>query len=374
MTLPLHLHPIPSKPYGDFSLDVHRSAGADRVIKAQMELTYRCNLHCRHCYTDPYNHRAFLPKEMTFEEVTRILDEMADVGILWLNFTGGEVLARRDFFDIYDYAYAKGFLLVLYTNGTMLTESVIARLTQQPPFYIDVSCHSATEERFDWFTQIQGSYRQFVAGLERLKASGLPFRMKSLAMNWNQEEWARMRLFVESFGVPFRYATSLHPRLSGDLAPLALRLSPQEVTALETDPEPTEADGCSSVDDEASSLVPRRLYRCTCGTNTIHVSAWAELGTCTLEYEVRASLREHSVKEAIDKVFRKVRALDYETNTPCRDCSVYTFCNKKPTQARLEFRNPEAPIPYACDLAFLRASQTAGRPLIHPLKKGSSPI
>ena len=164
--------PIPSMEYGDFSLKVHRNSGMEHVIKAQMELTYRCNLHCRHCYTDPYNHTEFFPKEMTLEEITRILDEMADLGILWLNFTGGEVFARRDFFDIYDHAYAKGFLLVLYTNGTTLTESVIDRLTQQPPFFIDVSCHSVTEEKFDWFTQVKGSYRHFVRGMELLKASG----------------------------------------------------------------------------------------------------------------------------------------------------------------------------------------------------------
>jgi len=354
--------------YGDFSLTVHRNAGTEHVIKAQMELTYRCNLHCCHCYTDPYNHKEFFPKEMTLEEITRILDEMADLGILWLNFTGGEVFARRDFFDIYDYAYAKGFLLVLYTNGTTLTESVIDRLTRQPPFFIDVSCHSVTEEKFDWFTQVKGSYRHFLRGMELLKASGLPFRMKSTAMNWNQEEWAQIRRFVKSFDVISSTTTQLYPRLNGDLRPLELRLSPQEVTALGAEAMPMEEE-CPGADNPVSSPVSRRLYRCLCATNGIHINAWAELGTCTLEYEARASLREHTLKEAIETVFRKVRALQYERPTPCGDCSLYTFCDKTPTSARQQFRDPEAPNPYECDVAFLRASQVMRQPLIHPLQK-----
>jgi MoaA/NifB/PqqE/SkfB family radical SAM enzyme len=52
--------PIPTVEYKDFSLKIHsRYNRLDRVIKAQFELTYRCNLHCVHCYTDPYNAREF---------------------------------------------------------------------------------------------------------------------------------------------------------------------------------------------------------------------------------------------------------------------------------------------------------------------------
>jgi radical SAM protein with 4Fe4S-binding SPASM domain len=245
---------------------------------------------------------------------------------------------------------------------------VIERLSQQPPFFIDVSCHSVTEEKFDWFTQVKGSYRQFVTGMARLKASGLPFRMKSIGMTWNQDEWGQIRRFVESFDLPFRPSATLFPRLNGDLGPLDLRLSPQEVMALDTDPPAAEDDGCRDAEDCVSRPVSRRLYRCTCATNTIHINAWGELGTCTLEYEVRASLRSHSLKEAIDRVFRQVRALNYTQETPCRDCHLYIFCNKKPTAARQQFLNPEAPNPHECDVAFLKASQITRQPLMHPLQ------
>src|SRR5258708_3797604 len=185
--------------YKDFSLKVHqRAAHNHQAIKSQMGLTYRCNLHCVHCYTDPYNSRQFFAKELSLAEIKRILDEMADLGILWLNLTGGEIFTHPNFFEIYDYAYQKSFLLQLYTNGTIFTQALIDRLRQSPPFSIDISCHSVNEKAFDRFTQVPGSFRQFMKGMELLRHSGLPFCLKTKAMNWNKDELPLIKQFVES--------------------------------------------------------------------------------------------------------------------------------------------------------------------------------
>jgi len=361
--------PIPNVEYKDFSLKIHSRYGQlDRVIKAQMELTYRCNLHCVHCYTDPYNAREFFPREMTFAEIARILDEMADLEILYLNLTGGDIFMRSDFFQIYDYAHRKGFLLMLYTNGTLFTKAIIDRLKQAPPFSIDISVHSVDEEAFDRFTQVPGSFRQFMKGMELLRHSGLPFGFRTKAMNWNKDEIPRIKQFVESFGQSFRFSTSLSPRLNGDTSSLNYRLAPEDIRVLD-EQEQDRADEEEACADRlaGTSSPPDRLYRCGCATNSIHISAWGELGTCTMQYEHRASLREYSLKDAIAKVFGEVRARRYTSASPCGTCEVYAFCDKSPSDARRETGDPEAPIPYDCDVALDRAERTLHHELIHPL-------
>ena len=362
---------IPTVEYKDFSREVHeRAFQSDRVIKAQMELTYRCNLHCVHCYTDPYNGRDFFPRELTLTEIKRIIGEMADLGILWLNLTGGEIFTHPNFFEIYDYAYREGFLLMLYTNGTIFTQAIIDRLKHSPPFSIDISCHSVNEEAFDHFTQVPGSFRQFLKGMELLRPSGLPFCFRTKAMNWNKEEIPQIRQFVESFGQPFGFTTSLSPRLNGDLSPLGYRLTPEEIHMLgdrfQESSTAQDEESCQDTSDWKSSP-PERLYRCGCATNTIHISAWGDLGTCTLQYEHRASLREYSLKDAIAKVFAEVRARRYTTDSPCKTCGVYAFCDKTPTDALWETGDPEAAIPYDCDVTLTRAERVFRRKLIHPL-------
>ncbi|MBN1689272.1 MAG: radical SAM protein [Candidatus Omnitrophica bacterium] len=356
--------------YRDFSAKLHRhSFERERVIKAQLEITYRCNLHCRHCYTDCYNCPGKIKNELTLGEIKRILDEMAGEGILWLNLTGGEILMRKDFFDIYDYAYDLGFILTLFTNGTLLTDKIIARLKKRPPFFIDVSCHSVREDAFDWFTKTRGSFQRFSKGIQLLKESGLPFYLKTKAMNWNLSELSDIRHFFESFGLVFDYTTTLYPTLNGDLAPLQFRLSPEVISNLEAFDLDTSCTG-----RKASTGKPAtdQLYRCLCATNMIHINAFGELGTCTQEYEVRASLKEYSLKTAIEHVFPAVRSLKYESDSPCRDCNLYLFCQKKPTSARLETGDAKSPVPYYCDLAYNLAKKVTDSEIEHPLQGGGT--
>lgn len=360
--------------YGEFSRRVHdQSAATSRVIKAQVELTYRCNLHCRHCYTDPYNAKEFAPRELSLDEIYRLLEELQQIGVMWLNLTGGDIFMHPHFFDIYDRAVQRGFLLQLYTNGTLFTQAAIERLRHTPPFTIDISCHSVSEDAFDWFTQVPGSFRAFVRGLEMLRAAGLPFTLKTKAMNWNKDEMPAIRRFVESYGGRFGFTHSLSPRLDGDLAPLGYRLAPDDVLALDRHHRGAEeAEDVCALPPGPAPPATDRLYRCGCGTNTIHINAWGELGTCTLQYERRRSLREQTLREAIDSLFREIRAMRYRGVSPCRTCNVYAWCEKKPTDARWECGNAEAPIPYNCDVAVGRAETVLRRPLIHPLRASSS--
>lgn len=359
---------IEKREYRDFSRGIH-SAG--KVVKAQFELTYRCNLHCVHCYTDPYNSREFFPKELETSQVKRIVDELAEYGVFWLNFTGGEVFARKDFFEIYDYAFKKGFALVLYTNGTCFTADIIAKLKARPPFFIDVSCHSVDEPAFDRFTQVPGSFKRFMAGIELVKASGLPYRLKTKAMNWNKTEIPAIRKFVGGLGIEFGFTTGLAPRLNGDASSLEHRLSAEDVRRLE------DQQGVWNEDEESCRMAnarlvdpPKSLYRCGCGSDSVHISAWGELGTCTHEYEARASLRELSLRDAVEKVFNQVRALRFESDSACGTCRIFSFCERTPTMLRLEAGDREAASAYNCDVALDRAERVTKTKLEHPLKKG----
>lgn len=359
---------LPTRSYGEFSRHIHEhAADHDQVIKAQLELTYRCNLRCRHCYTDPYNNRDDIRHELSTTEIERLLVEMRELGVVWLNLTGGDIFMHPQFFDIYESAYRKGFLLQLYTNGTLFTRAIVERLERMPPFTIDISVHSVNEARFDWFTQVPGAFRAFLRGLELIRQSTLPLTFKTKLMNWNHDELADIQAFVEAWGQPFEYTSSLSPRLNGDCSSLDYRIPPDDLatlTGIDVTGVPSQP-ACNALADQAGT---DRLFRCGCGTDTIHISAWGELGTCTLQYEHRASLRQYSLRDAIHRVFTATRAARYSTESPCRRCQVLEFCDKKPSDAHWEYGSSEAPIPYNCDIAVRRAAAASGLRLIHPLR------
>src|SRR5260221_5464291 len=90
-----------------------RSGGMARApLSGSIELTFKCNLRCVHCYIPDYSGAG----EMSTGEICRILDEIADEGCLWLLLTGGEVLCRADFSGIYLHAQRRWFLLTIFSD------------------------------------------------------------------------------------------------------------------------------------------------------------------------------------------------------------------------------------------------------------------
>src|SRR5580765_6968894 len=84
-------------------------------ISVQLDLTYRCNERCIHCYLDHDDHG-----EMTTVEIKDLLDQLAAAGVLFLNLSGGEIFMRKDLFEIVEYARKLQFSVKLKTNAVMI--------------------------------------------------------------------------------------------------------------------------------------------------------------------------------------------------------------------------------------------------------------
>src|SRR6202167_2395635 len=92
-------------------------------LSVQLDLTYRCNERCVHCYLDHHDHG-----EMATEEIKDLLDQMATAGVFYLTFSGGEIMMRRDFFEILQHARLRTFCIKLKTNGVLIGENEADRL------------------------------------------------------------------------------------------------------------------------------------------------------------------------------------------------------------------------------------------------------
>src|SRR5580698_10176838 len=92
------------------------------------ELTHRCPLHCVYC-SNPLElmARRF---ELSTEEWTRVLGEAGKAGILQVDFTGGEPLARPDLVELVQAGRASGLYVNLITSGMLLGEAGKAGILQ----------------------------------------------------------------------------------------------------------------------------------------------------------------------------------------------------------------------------------------------------
>ena len=222
--------------YGDFSSLIHGRQKERRApIEVSIELTHRCPLECQHCYNNlPMSDVDARKQELTFDEHVRLLDELVEVGCFWILYTGGEVFARKDFLDIYTEAKKRGFLITIFTNGTMITPRIADYLAEYRPFAIEITLYGATRETYETLTQIPGSFDRCMKGIQLLKERNLPLKLKTVPTTINFHEVYEMKRFAEQdLGVQFKFDPLINPRTDCSQSPLAVRLSPEQVVSVD---------------------------------------------------------------------------------------------------------------------------------------------
>src|SRR5437588_10041974 len=223
--------------YTDFSMVVHGRAEPMRVpVNGTIEVSHRCPLQCKHCYNNlPMNDFVARARELTLDDYKRLLDELADLGCLLLLFSGGEILARRDLLDSYAYAKRKGFLITLFTNGTMITEKIADFLADLRPFTIEITLYGGTKETYENLTGIPGSYERCLRGMDLLLERNLPLKLKTVALSITKHEIPLMKQMAADRGVEFTFDAMINPRIDCSSSPLAVRLTPSEIVELDLD-------------------------------------------------------------------------------------------------------------------------------------------
>src|SRR3954453_17561023 len=120
-----------------------------RITDLRVSVTDRCNFRCPYCM--PAEGMPWLEREeiLSFEEIARVVELMATLGIEDLRLTGGEPLARRDFPRLAAMLSGIGGIrdLSLTTNGYFL-ERDAAELAAAGGQRVNVSIDSLQRDRF----------------------------------------------------------------------------------------------------------------------------------------------------------------------------------------------------------------------------------
>lgn len=347
--------------YSDFSLIVHQRGENTRVpVNGTVEVTNRCPLACAHCYNNlPMNDIAARVRELSLEEHKRLLDELEEQGCLWLLFTGGEIFARRDFLDIYAYAKRKGFLITLFTNGTLITERIADFLVEMPPFSMEITLYGATRETYEKLTQIPGSYDKCLRGIDLLLERKLPLKLKTVAVSINKHELTAMKQMAADRGVEFKFDAMINPRIDCSASPLAVRLTPTEIVELDLDDSEHVSEWKRLAKDFAPPVyvegAPRELYECGGGISTFAVDPYGELSICVLSHKDSYNVRDGNFREGWQDYIRAVRSRQITRPTKCTGCGLKSMCGMCAANGELENGDAESPVDFLCQVAHLRA-------------------
>jgi radical SAM protein with 4Fe4S-binding SPASM domain len=348
--------------YEDWSLRVHQVSVANRIpINGAIEITQRCNNRCIHCYNNlPLKDQTVQQRELTCSEQCRILDEISAAGCLWLCFTGGEIFIRDDFLDIYTYAKQKGFIITLFTNGTLITPEIADYLVQWPPFSIEITLYGKTQNTYEQITGIPGSFDRCMQGIQLLTERQLALTLKTMAITLNKHEVWEMKRFVEQeLGLEFRFDGMINPRCDCSQSPLEVRLTPAEVVEFDLQDPKRVAEwkkfATRLVGPSPSSEQAQRLWQCGSGLNTFAIDPNGMLRMCVLAQSDAFDLRWGSFQQGWDHFLYHLRQKTITKTTKCVYCELKDLCGMCPPNAELESLDEESPVDFLCQVAHLRA-------------------
>ena len=145
-------------------------------------------------------------RSMTTEEVKNVLDQAAAMGVLGVTFSGGELLLRKDLYELLRYAREKDLIINLFSNVVLLTSEIVSQWKAVNVNTVQVSLYSMDPTIHEAVTGVKGSYERTRKGIELLVENGINVIISCPVMKLNRS----------SFRDVLAYADSLHIKAGGD--------------------------------------------------------------------------------------------------------------------------------------------------------------
>ena len=327
-----------------------------------LELTYRCNEKCVHCYLPQETRLA----EMSLQQIDMLMGEFVEMGGLQIQLTGGEALFRKDFIGILGLAKKHSLVTSITTNLTLLDDDILGAILDLSPRSVGCSIYAARPELHDAVTRLKGSFDKSVRSIRLLREAGIPVIIKSPLMKTTAPHWREIEALAKELGCEYQFDLSITAKSDGKLSPLAHRVEDEEVLN----------DIFSSryfklyVGDEPMSTMAGpspEAGLCGAGACGLAVSPDGTIRPCVgLNIPIGQwpinSLREVWHKSPFFAEFGAVKMRDI---SPCNNCPEFAYCSRCPGAWMAEQGDFRKPSHYTCKLArvwsrVLRASSETG--------------
>jgi AdoMet-dependent heme synthase len=319
-------------------------------LSVHLDLTYRCNERCVHCYLDHVDHG-----EMTTSEIKDLLKELADAGVFFLTLSGGEIMLRKDFFEILEYARALTFSVKLKTNAILIREREAERIRSLGVESIQISIYSHRSEVHDAITKVPGSLARSVEAIRFLKARGLKVILANVQMIQNMGDYPKVRAMAKELGVEFTLDPTITPKMDGDRSILNLNIEQSALNELFR-------DESLAGDAEESCAPPRKAsdddldaVPCSAGHTACYVSPYGDVYPC-----VQFPLPSGNVRRTrfLDiwhhsSQLSEVRSIKVRDLPTCSQCNHIAACTRCPGLAFMDGNMRGASI-QDCEKSFAR--------------------
>ncbi|MBN2713932.1 MAG: radical SAM protein [Planctomycetes bacterium] len=306
-------------------------------VHAQIELTHRCNLSCKHCYLTPM--KPVATDELSLSEITNIFDQLAAMGTIFLTLTGGEIMLREDIIDIISAANKRNFVVTLLTNGTLIDHQKAQKIFALNPLQVHISL-LGTEAVHDSITGSNGSFAKAIEAMDAFRAFGVKVVCKSVVTSPALTVVSQMRDIAKAHADSTRMTLEVLPFVNGDSNTDELSVRECDFACL---PEPGKGYDLSPSAPEPDDPP------CSAGRSLMAISPYGEVMPCISFRMVIGNSREKSLREIwASSCLDKLRAMRNRDVVGCNGCEDAAYCNFCPGLAYNKDGNFFGPVDEIC--------------------------
>jgi molybdenum cofactor biosynthesis protein A len=187
------------------------------VSYLRMAVTDRCNLRCLYCM--PESGLPWVAREdlLSYEEMERLLEISAGLGISKVRFTGGEPFLRKGFIDFLERVAIRNMFsnISITTNGT-LTTPFIDRLKAIGIASINLSLDTLDPKRFESMTR-RNDFDAVMQCFHGLLNAGIDLKINAVIMDGrNEEDIVALSMLTKDFPIDVRFIEEMPFNGKGD--------------------------------------------------------------------------------------------------------------------------------------------------------------
>lgn len=284
------------------------------LLRVLLELSPICNFSCPFCYVRKSSQEMIEEEKsiLRFSYWKKILDQLFEMGVLYVGFTGGECMLHPDFVEIYEYAAQKGFFLYLISNGSCLTDRILNTFKKYPPTNINITVYGGNERTYQKVCGKGEYFHKVKTNLLRLSEENISFSVQMTISRDNADDVLTVHELCKHLNVHFGCGSTL----------IACERCTEEIQATNT------------ISDEEYRNIMRLLHRidykdaipapmpippkinikgttCSAGRSSAFINHEGMMLLCVSYQETRISTFEHSLKECWREVVKAADQIPY---------------------------------------------------------------
>lgn len=177
-----------------------QSSSSTKLDFIWIELTNRCNLKCKHCYSSssPTSGERDLLSDDDYQQV---ITDAARLGCTQIQFIGGEPTLNKSLRRLISHAKQCGFEFVeVFTNLISLDAAVLQSFLDHG-VSVATSFYSADAMAHDTVTGVPGSQAKTIRNLKRVLDAGLSLRVGFIETDANSGHFESTKAYLLSLGV-----------------------------------------------------------------------------------------------------------------------------------------------------------------------------